>query len=72
MESCKFDEILTANIAALKMLVHVADPILSIKRLVTGSESLRLISQELTQISKLIATMLEIALMLVTPLLQQL
>ena len=60
------------NIVAFKVLVHVADPILSIKRLVTGSESLRLIRQELTQISKLIATMLEIALLLISNLLQQL
>ena len=43
LECCKLDEILWTNIAAFKVLVHVTDPILSIKRLVTGSESLWLI-----------------------------
>ena len=43
LECCKLDIILCTHIATLEMLVHITDPILSIKRLVTRSESLQLI-----------------------------
>ena len=72
LKRCKLDEVLWMDIVALKVFDHVPKPILNVKRLVTRREGLRLVREELIQRCKLITTMVEIALLLIVPLLQQL